>query len=289
MNFTITSNLAGQVIPEDDEATSGCGSISGTDSSPEEREEDEDDDKSLNYPPDLLGMSWGSYLHSGPPTRSGNNPLIRGHHHHMHSTQGSVLKRVMVSNTTPKQFENGDNSIPNSSDHHARPSPSVGSRSILDGKVDEEPAPNVGLPTHVSQPRPLFSKLEILVRTLSSSKKELSKCGVETTPLIALSDAAHSSHYDLKQLVAELGDKKQFGSEILSSGVLHSVIDYLSAVLESLVVQGKKLNEQAVFLQKTGKQLGRNQHNFLQEQKEIQQAIESAREQLLLEKVSLCF
>ena len=292
VNFTITGNLSGQVIPEVDETlTSECGSMlfdSGSDcgSSGSEKPNNEDhkDDKSFQYPSDLLGMSWGSYLHSGPPTRSGDNPFM-SRQHHQHAS-GSPAKRVMVASSTPRQFESGNDSIPADQTHYEQHSEAVVERGpISENRVKKEPDSNACLSAHVVQPRPLFVKLESLVSSLSNSRKELSKYGVETSPLISLSDAAHSAHYDLKQLIAQLGDKKQLGPEILSSGVLHSIIDYLGAVIDGLVAQGKKLNEQAAFLQKTGRQLSRNQQDFLKEQKEVQQALESTREQLLLEKV----
>jgi hypothetical protein len=60
--------------------------------------------------------------------------------------------------------------------------------------------------------------------------------------------------------------------------LLHDVIDYLGEMAKRLAKQGRKLNEQALFLQRTDKQLGRNQQSFMEEQALLTQAAERAQE-----------
>ena len=115
---------------------------------------------------------------------------------------------------------------------------------------------------------------------MSDCNAELERHGLETIPLEPPSLFLSKLERDRRP---EGDDNKDAGS--LSDKLIHDVIEYLGEMAKRLVKQGRKLNEQALFLQRTGKQLGRNQQSFMEEQALLAQAAERAQEQLMIEKV----
>ena len=66
------NSLHEQVIPEEGTvvySNTYIPSSSSSSSSLDDKEQNSDHEGKFQYPQELLGMSWGSYLHSGPPTR----------------------------------------------------------------------------------------------------------------------------------------------------------------------------------------------------------------------------
>lgn len=226
-------------------ASSSCSSL-----------EENENGSSFRYPPDLLGVSWGSYLQSDPPTRAGRSP-----------------KKVVI-NTTPK---------PPQSTQHLPPADKVPARSILRTPVAKE---GRKLPVEaLSEAHPLMHELHVLIKEVTSGREELKKYGIDTTPLTNFCDSLTTENYDLKQLVDQLESQGDVRKDVILGGVLKLVIQFLRSVLQSIVEEGKRLQEQATFLQHTGKQLNKLQENFMKEQEEVQQAVEDTKVQLALEKV----
>lgn len=247
-----SSSLSGQPIPEEEEVSaymtsSSCSSL--------------ENGSSFRYPPDLLGVSWGSYLQSDPPTRAGRSP-----------------KKVVI-NTTLK---------PPQSTQNLPPADKAPARSILRTPVAKEGTANRKLPVEaLSEPHPLMHELHVLIEEVTSGREELRKYGIDTTPLTNFCDSLTTENYDLKQLVDQLERQGDVGKEVILGGVLKLVIQFLRSVLRSIVEEGKRLQEQATFLQHTGKQLSKLQENFMKEQEEVQQAVEDTKAQLALEKVGI--
>ena len=248
-----SSSLSGQPIPEEDEVlaymtSSSCSSL-----------EENENGCSFRYPPDLLGVSWGSYLQSDPPTRAGRSP-----------------KKVVI-NTTQKPLQ---------STPHLPPADQAPTRSILRTPVAKESTAVRKPPGELlSEPHPLLHELHVLIDEITSSREEMGRRGIDTAPLSNFCDSLKTENFDLKQLADQLGTKQDTGKEVLLGGVLKVIIRFLRAVLRSIVEEGKRLQEQATFLQRTGKQLSKLQQNFMKEQEEAQQAVENTKAHLALEKV----
>ncbi|MCG8622505.1 MAG: hypothetical protein MJE68_10995, partial [Proteobacteria bacterium] len=150
-------------------------------------------------------------------------------------------------------------------------------------KVVKHPAKTVKLVCEIdksestSKDNHLYLKLQALTKSLTDCKVELERCGLETMPL-----ESPSSLLERDRRPRGDDDKE---AELLSDKLIHDVIEYLREMAKGLAKQGRKLNEQALFLQRTGKQLGRNQQSFMEEQALLTQAAERAQEQLIIEKV----
>lgn len=221
-------------------------SASGEGSSPEESSSPSLDqldghrgDATANYPADLLGMSWGSYLNSGPPTRTG----------------GQLRAGLQAMEAGGEQ------------------------------SIQSEACACEALKA-VNEPHPLLQHLEGLMVALTRSKQELTKCGLDATPLTNLSGATLSSHSDLKQIVRALAKGgTNCDNVVITSDLMHNLVEYMREVLQGLVSQGRKLNVQAAFLQQTAKQLSRQQQECLKEQAKCQEAIDKDRILLNREKV----
>jgi len=144
--------------------------------------------------------------------------------------------------------------------------------------------------TAPNEPHPLLQHLEGLMVALSRSKQELTQCGIDTTPLTPLCHASITSHKDLKELVKVLQNSSDNCKEaLLSSDVLHNLLEFLREVLQGLVAQGRKLRVQTAHLQQMAKQLKRSRKESLKEQKETQEVINFTRTQLEAEKVGAVF
>lgn len=189
-----------------------------------------------SYPADLLGVSWGSYLYSKPPSRG-----------EAEGQQTEDTSPITPAPKTPPIATSGAN-----------------------------------------EPHPLLQHLEGLMTALKKSKGELLKCGLDVSPLGPLCSATTTSHGELKELMAALD---RAGSEcntaVITSDLVHNLVEYFRAVLQGLVGQGKKLNVQAAFLQQTARELSRAQRESLKEQKEVQETIRASQSQLEAERVSM--
>lgn len=245
------SSVSGRPIPEDDVLEWAAGSSS---TSLDEQEE------SFKYPQDLLGTSWGSYLHSLPPTA------------------GQSSRRVVI-NTTPQTVQT---KLPPLSTPSAVQSPT---RGILRTPLVKEGDPRGRkLSSRADEPHPLLSDLQSLFDTLATAKEKIGECGVSNSPLAALCDSLLGLRSDLKQAVSTMVSSS---SDANNSKVLSVLLGLFKRIIHGLAKQGKKLQEQAVFLQQMGKQLSRSQGDFMKEQEEVQHALESARAQLMIEKQEL--
>ena len=233
---------------ERDLASSSCSSLSS------QRDQGEEE----GYPVDLLGMSWGSYLNSGPPTRHGGGSPTRKL---VSAQQQGELKEEMASPTTAATEQ---------------------------VQTEEERAGGANKPeAGVNEPHPLLQQLQGLMTVLIRSKRELSKCGLDVTSLSTLYSSTLASHRDLKQLVKTLSQEDtNYNEVVISSDLVHSLVEYMREVLNGLVNQGRKLNVQAAYLQQTARHLSRNQGEAIKEQKVALQDIEHAKAQLEQERVS---
>ncbi len=216
-----------------------------------------------SYPADLLGMSWGSYLNSGPPTRHGG---------------GSPMRLSMKKTAATQQNE---------------PNEGVSSSTAVTGHLEgakTEGESGESMPeASANEPHPLLQHLQGLVTVLIRSKRELSKCGLDVTSLSTLCSSTLASHSDLKQLVKTLSqeDVKNYNEIVISSDLVHNLVEYMREVLNGLISQGRKLNVQAAYLQQTARQLDKSQQEAVKEQKAALQDVENARAQLDLERVRL--
>lgn len=218
--------------------------------------------ENFRYPLDLLGVSWGSYLQSDPPTRGGD---------------GSRSPKKVVINATPQPLQDKPNPL----------STEAPTTSILKSPVakDGGAVHKRKLPGELTQPHPLLHELHVLIDEVVSTREEMRRCGIDSTPLSNLCDSLATANYDLKQLVDHFGNKMDAGREVLSSGVLKLIIQYLRTVLQSFVEEGRRLQEQARFLQQTGRHLSKTQQKFMKEQEAIQRAVDETKAQLMIEKV----
>lgn len=200
-----------------------------------------------SYPADLLGVSWGSYLYSKPPSRG--------------EAEGQIDEDVEPSSISQCDPHRGNQL----SEHEAAEDQNV-----------------------ANEPHPLLQHLEGLMAALRKSKGELLKCGLDVSPLIPLCNATTASHSELKQLMQALSRSgSECNTAVITSDLVHDLVEYLRAVLQGLVGQGRKLNVQAAFLQQMARQLSKTQRESLKEQREVQEAINASKSQLDLEMVSL--
>lgn len=234
---------------------------------------EEENDSSVHYPPDLLGVSWGSYLHSGPPTggRTSRRVVI--------NTEPQTSPSKILSSASPVVTE--EETVTSSSPSRSRP------RSILRTPVAKDASagklgPNAEGNGARSEPLPLLQALLSLVDSLSKARDELRGSGVDTSPLSSVCDAFEASSRRLKQALESEG-----GRELAAGGMLQAAASCLEAVVLGIVRQGKLVQKEAAFLQQTGAQLGKSQQAFLQEQQDIRRGMETARAELMAEKV-LC-
>lgn len=202
------------------------------------------------YPVDLLGVSWGSYLYSAPPTQGEEREtaFIR--------KAPDLADKMKTGLTTPEQ----------SPPHH----PSGEKKGGAEGG---------------GEPHPLMQHLEELMNAVVRSREQLIKCGVDVTPLTPISDLSLASHYNVLQMTIK--SKKGQKEQALLTGMLENVAKYVTEVLSKVVEQGKKTNKHASFLQHTARKLYENQQKSLNEQKSIQETIRDSRAKLELERVSL--
>lgn len=219
------------------------------------------EDGGESYPADLLGMSWGSYLNSGPPTRHGGGSPMRLS---MRKNKANQPKDQLWSSTA------GHEDLPQTK-----------SEAEMGKGSSKRPEASA------NEPHPLLQHLQGLMTVLIRSKRELSKCGLDVTSLSTLCSSTLSSHNDLKELVKTLSQEDTNYNEILlSSDLVHNLIEYMRDILNGLISQGRKLNVQAAYLQQTARQLNRDQKDAIREQKAALEDIENAKAQLEMERVS---
>ena len=220
-----------------------------------------------SYPTDLLGVSWGSYLYSGPPTRAGahdepSSPA-RKIANNSSNQVSTTLEHITPANTLQPNQETSQDVV----------------ESCRQNKISK-PQGSKG-----TEPHPLLQHLEGLVSALITSRKELTKYGMDVTHLTPLSDNTLASHYDLKKIMGALSTQRNCNEVIISSDLLHNLVEYLREVINGLVKQGKKMDVQAGFLERMAKQLNRNQQKYFDEQREVQESIINNRAQLDIERV----
>ena len=249
-----SNSLPGRPTPREEglaSTTSSCSSL--------------EENENFKYPLDLLGVSWGTYLQSDPPTRG---------------SDGCRSPKKVVIDATPQPLQNNPN--PLSTDKFQTPTSSILKSPVAkDGSAMHKRK----LPGELTQPHPLLHELHVLIDEVLSTREEMRRCGIDSTPLSNLCDSLTTANYDLKQLIDQFGNKMDAGREVLSSGVLKLVIQYLRTALRSFVEEGRRLQEQARFLQQTGRHLSKVQQNFMKEQEAIQHAVDETKAQLMIEKV----
>ena len=273
-----------QIVPEDgpiEYSNVYIPSNSDSCSSLDESDHNHNVEGKMTYPQDLLGVSWGSYLYSVPPTARGRND------------QGSQILNSFQSKDVCTDATNANlkdnivamDQVGNSTLHGILRVPQV-NETPAQLKQSSHQAKTVKLlceeaHEHVDS-QLLHSKLQGLVKCLSDCKNELERCGFESVPLansllvtLKVKESASSNFKNSKDT-----DNNKLAMVSESEKVLHDVIEYLRRTAEQQVKQGKKLNEQALFLQKAGRQLVRNHQNLLEEQAMLELATERDREQL---------
>lgn len=230
-----------------------------------------------HHPSELLGVSWGSYLYgsSSPPTRAGEEMEASSRKIDFDQTQMEDIERTAES--VANQLELTANQLESALE--TKDQELTGQRASPEGMV---------MVVKTNEPHPLLLQhLEGLMSALARGKDELNGMGMDVIPLTLLSNA--TSHADMKELIrtaaVELG-RASSGDEVnLTADLLHSIIEYLREVLHGLVDQGKKLGLQAGFLQRTAKQLNRNQEKSLKQQRIVEENLEKIRTHVRLEKV----
>ena len=289
VNFN--DSLHEQVVPEEDTAVNSYTYIPSSSASTSSLDDDEpqtsDHEGKFQYPQELLGMSWGSYLHSGPPTRVQTSTKAKGA---AMVVSHPPIKHNTVTDSQPTETAPNQSGTETETEVHGIlrtlqvPVNDSGEEST---KVIKHPAKTVKLVCEVDKSEltskdnnHLYLKLQALTKSLTDCKVELERCGLEIMPLESPSSLLSRLERDRRP---RGDDDKEAGS--LSDKLIHDVIEYLREMAKGLAKQGRKLNEQALFLQRTGKQLGRNQQSFMEEQALLTQAAERAQEQLIIEKV----
>ena len=252
----------------------------------DENEEHGEEGSRINYPQDLLGVSWGSYLHSGPPTRAGLNESSSqdtsktlkadsklSSKEHTISDPPSDIVIAQLTDTTTTTVQGILRHIP--ANEMAKSTHSDKTVKLL---VEDTSSKH----TEKKRNEALLLKVHDLVKSLTDCKVELEKYGLETVPIATslLSALQVKDQSDIPK-----SSKEDNGSAPIPDKVLNDVIEYLKGLVRLLAKQGKKLNEQALFLQRTGKQLGRNHQSILEEQAMLELASERAQEQLKKETV----
>lgn len=233
-----------------------------------------DSSNNYHYPTDPLGVSWGSYLFSVPPTRDPSGGP---------STPSAQAQErsLFGGNSAPEAKNSMTAGVPSS----ATPPRQLDKTLTLSNKAGEKESSRAA--DHKSnEPHPLLQHLEGLMIALVRSKQELTKCGLDVTPLTPLCDATLASHNDLKKLVKMLSMKNTGSESVISSDLVHNLVEYFREVLHGLIEQGRKVNVQAAFLQHTAKQLNRDHQRCLKEQSNTRDAIDSTKSQMELEKVA---
>ena len=292
-HLTFSNRLTEQQTPEDhyDSSSSenSCTSLN-------EQDQDGYQRAGFQYPVDILGTSWGSYLHSGPPTRSGLAGACRRMMTEANDGQleQGVIKKSPVKRNRPMMA--ATTSLRNTvcTQDTSQPKAIIGAKKDLT-QISEEVSQlekleignqttKVNVHTNVTHKYSLLKKVQSLTEMVATSKENIAKCGINTDQLTTLRDRTLGSYTDLHQLVTSRAITDD-GAEVLSSGVLCEVTNYLTEVLSTLVRQSKTIQEEATFLEKTGKQLNRTQERFFKEQSQLQQAVEEDRIQLMIEKV----
>lgn len=240
----------------------------------------------ITYPQDLLGVSWGSYLYSGPPTARGRND--QGSQVSNSCQSKDVCKdATKIKDNLVAMDQIGDSTlhgilrVPQVNEtpaHLKQTSHQTKTVKLLCGEAHEH--------VHCQL---LHSKLQGLVKCLSDCKNELERCGFESVPLansllvtLKTKESASANFKSSKDT-----DNNKLTTVSTSDKVLHDIIEYLRETAKQQVKQGKKLNEQALFLQKAGRQLGRDHQSLLEEQAMLELATERAREHLEKETVGI--
>ena len=262
-------------------SSASCSSLDG-----EDHNSDHDEGR-FQYPQELLGMSWGSYLHSGPPTRVQTSTKAKG-------------AAAMFNDPSPKHNAVTDSQFTKIAANQRNTEVHGILRTLQVPVNDDEttaqavkrtqhPAKTVKLVCEVDDSEQnnsqLYQKFQALIKSLIDCNAELERYGLETIPMESPSSLL--SRLERARKPEELEDNKSSVIASFSDRLIHDIIEYLGEMAKRLAKQGRKLNEQALFLQRTGKQLGRNQQSFMEEQTLLAQAAETAQEQLLIEKVML--
>ena len=287
-HYAYSNSLRGHQIPEEETMDYNYHSSSSSNTSLE----DNDESNGLQYPTENLGTSWGSYLHSGPPTRAGlagvHRRLLRDAvniEHDQKNVEGIMRHKpqaVLVDPGPSEQIRSIlDTPQPTATSTPKRDSPKGQLAEYSPyHKADKIPSSNT-----VTLPRnSLLMELKRLMEVIHSSHLAITGNGMNSDQLKSLLDTTQKAYSTLKQLTEESGNDT--GTEVLSSGVLSDIIRYLTEVLKALVEQSQKLKQDAESIHRSGRQLSRNQEQYFREQREIHEAIEEARVQLNRERVS---
>lgn len=301
-HLTFSNRLIEQhTIPEDEIVHYDYSSSESSCTSLNDQDHDGYQQADFQYPVDILGTSWGSYLHSGPPTRSGLAGACRRmmpEEKDSQLDQGVVKKSPVKRNRQKVTMMAAATPVRNTlcTEDTLQSNAVIGAKKDLT-QIREETSQlevlesgtqtsDLPLNAHVNltHKHSLLKKVQNLMEMLATSKENITKCGINTDQLTTLRDRTLRSYTDLQQLVTSTAISDD-GAETLSTGVLCEVTSYLTEVLNTLVKQSEKIRDEATFLEKTGKQLNRTQEHFFKEQSEIQRAVEEARTQLIIEKV----
>ena len=285
-HYTYSSSLRGQQIPEEETLDYSYQSSSSSSTSLED-----DESFGVQYPTENLGTSWGSYLHSGPPTRAGaHRRLLRDavnaepEQKHVEGIEQKSKPQVVLVEP-PAQIR----SIIDTPQPTATSMPKRESLQSMGQVAEYNPHRHIKIPSSktvtLAPKNSLLGELKKLMEAIHTSHKAIAGNGLNSDQLESLLDITQKAFSALKQLAEE--PVNDTGIEVLSTGVLVDTIDYLIQVLRALVQQSQKLQQDAVSIQKAGRQLSRNQEQYFREQREIHQAIEEARIQLIRERVSL--
>ena len=286
--YAYSSSLRGHQIPEEETLDYNYHSSSNSNTSLE----DNDESHGLQYPTENLGTSWGSYLHSGPPTRAGLAGVHRrllsdavNIEHDQRNVEGIVKNKPQVVLVDPaEQIRSiADTPQPTATSTPKRDSQkSQLTEYSLHHRADKIPSSNA---VTLTPRNSLLGELKRLMEVIHSSHLAIAGNGMNSDQLKSLLDTTQKAYSTLKQLIEE--PVNDTGIEVLSSGVLSDTINYLTEVLKALVQQSQKLKQDAESIHRSGRQLSRNQEQYFREQREIHQAIEEARAQLVRERVSL--
>ncbi len=286
---TFSSDLRGQKISEEEEITSSYESSSNSSKS-----EDNGEHGELQYPTENLGTSWGSYLQSGPPTRAdAPKKATRDHIEAVNKelAQSGILvvrktkPTVVLVDPTPFDVVNSSQQTNNDTPtmHSQIPENKASNLKELQSSKKNHSNKNTSVIVTSTPKNSLLKEMKKLLERVHTSHKDITKNGTNTDHLKALLKVTENTYSDLQQLVGEPICSN--GVEVLSSGVLVDIIQYLTEVIKALVQQSQTISHDADCLRKSGRQLSKSQDQFFKEQYEIHQVIEDARMELIRERV----
>ena len=129
--------------------------------------------------------------------------------------------------------------------------------------------------------------LQALLDVILSTSQHISRCGLDPSPLSKLHSDLSASQKEMVQLVDSASSGRGLLRKSAKVELMRFVLHAAHANLCALVEQVGLLQNEASFTQQLKQEVEGHQHVLISEQKELQEMIRAAREELLHEKVGM--